>query len=154
MRERGTVKWFKNDKGYGFIGRASGGDVFIHYSAIQGDGYKRLDKGDRVEFEVVRGPRGFQAQNLRINGVKNAGAAPPAPGVATDSNGHREQGTVKWFKKDEGYGFIARGSGDDIFVHLSAIQSPGVKFLKGGDRVEFQVAEGLKGPEAHDVVKL
>ena len=62
---QGTVKWFSNQKGYGFITPSSGsGDVFVHHSAIQGDGYKSLNEGDNVEFEVVRGPKGDQAANV------------------------------------------------------------------------------------------
>jgi CspA family cold shock protein len=64
MREQGTVKWFNNEKGYGFISRNSGDDVFVHHSAIQGNGFKSLNEGDRIEFEVARGPKGFQAQNV------------------------------------------------------------------------------------------
>lgn len=65
QREQGTVKWFNNDKGYGFIERDNGSDVFIHYSAIDGDGYRSVEDGQRVEFEVVDGPRGLQAQAVR-----------------------------------------------------------------------------------------
>jgi cold shock protein len=64
MKEEGTVKWFNNDKGYGFIQRASGGDVFVHHSAIQATGYKSLNEGDKIEFEVTQGPKGLQAQNV------------------------------------------------------------------------------------------
>jgi CspA family cold shock protein len=64
MREEGTVKWFNNDKGYGFISRASGEDVFVHHSAIQAEGFKSLNEGDRIEFAVTKGPKGFQAQNV------------------------------------------------------------------------------------------
>jgi len=64
MREQGTVKWFNNEKGYGFISRASGDDVFVHHSAIQGSGFKSLNEGDRIEFDVAGGPKGFQAQNV------------------------------------------------------------------------------------------
>jgi cold shock protein len=60
----GTVKWFNNSKGYGFIGRDNGPDVFVHYTAIAGEGYKTLDEGDRVEFEIVQGPKGPQAANV------------------------------------------------------------------------------------------
>ncbi len=64
MKEQGTVKWFNNEKGYGFISRNSGGDVFVHHTAIQGSGFKSLNEGDSVEFETAKGPKGLQAQNV------------------------------------------------------------------------------------------
>jgi len=60
----GTVKWFNSSKGYGFITPESGNDVFVHHSAIQGDGYKSLDEGQKVEFEIQQGPKGEQAVNV------------------------------------------------------------------------------------------
>ena len=60
----GKVKWFNNDKGYGFIEGDSGGDVFVHHSDIQGDGYKSLEEGDKVQFEVGESPKGLQAMNV------------------------------------------------------------------------------------------
>jgi cold shock protein len=64
MKETGTVKWFNAAKGYGFIQRDNGDDVFVHYSAIVADGYRSLDEGARVEFEVTRGPKGLAAANV------------------------------------------------------------------------------------------
>ena len=64
MKEQGIVKWFNASKGYGFIERQSGGDVFVHFSAIQAEGYKSLDEGQAVEFEVTSGPKGPQASNV------------------------------------------------------------------------------------------
>ena len=64
MTMHGTVKWFNNAKGFGFIGRDDGPDVFVHYSAIVGDKFKTLREGDRVEFDIVRGPKGEQAANV------------------------------------------------------------------------------------------
>jgi len=61
----GQVKWFNDAKGYGFITQEGGEDVFVHYSAIQSQGFKSLAEGDRVEFEVTRGPKGLQAANVR-----------------------------------------------------------------------------------------
>ena len=61
----GTVKWFNDAKGFGFISQEGGEDVFAHFSAIQGDGFKTLAEGDRVEFDVVTGPKGLQAANVR-----------------------------------------------------------------------------------------
>ena len=63
-RVQGKVKWFNNSKGYGFIGQDNGADVFVHYSAIQGDGYKSLTEGDTVEFEITQGQKGPQAENV------------------------------------------------------------------------------------------
>lgn len=63
-RLNGTVKWFNNAKGYGFIGRDDGPDVFVHYSAITAEGYKSLQEGDKVEFEIVQGQKGPQAANV------------------------------------------------------------------------------------------
>ena len=63
-RETGTVKWFNTSKGFGFIGREDDEDVFVHYSAIQGEGFKNLDEGQRVEFSVEQGPKGPQAADV------------------------------------------------------------------------------------------
>jgi cold shock protein len=64
VKEKGIVKWFNAAKGYGFIQRSSGEDVFVHHSAIQMDGYRALDNGAEVEFEVKQGPKGLQAENV------------------------------------------------------------------------------------------
>ncbi len=64
MTEQGTVKWFNNEKGFGFITRESGPDVFVHYTAILTEGYRSLNEGDRVSFEVVEGQKGLQARNV------------------------------------------------------------------------------------------
>ena len=65
-RITGTVKWFNGDKGFGFISREGGEDVFVHFSAIQGDGYKTLEEGQHVEFDVAPGRKGDEAQNVRV----------------------------------------------------------------------------------------
>ena len=65
-RETGTVKWFNNTKGYGFIARENGEDVFVHYSAIQGGGYRTLEEGQRVEFTVVEDQKGPRAQDVTV----------------------------------------------------------------------------------------
>jgi cold shock protein len=63
--EQGTVKWFNDAKGYGFISRNSGEDVFVHFSAIRANGFRSLQEGQTVQFDLVRGPKGFQAENVQ-----------------------------------------------------------------------------------------
>ncbi|ACM20123.1 cold shock DNA/RNA-binding protein [Geotalea daltonii FRC-32] len=62
--EKGTVKWFNDSKGFGFLEQENGEDVFVHFSAITGDGFKSLTEGDKVTFDVTRGPKGLQAANV------------------------------------------------------------------------------------------
>ena len=79
MPEVGTVKWFNNDKGYGFIKRETGEDVFVHHTAIQSQGYRTLNEGERVEFDVKQGPKGLQAENVRrADGGEQQRASGPA----------------------------------------------------------------------------
>lgn len=65
-REKGSIKWFNETKGYGFITREKGGDVFVHFKAIRGDGYKTLEDGQQVEFTTVQGAKGLQAEDVVI----------------------------------------------------------------------------------------
>ena len=67
-REEGSVKWFSAEKGYGFIMREQGEDIFVHYSEIRSEGFRTLEEGQRVEFEVVEGDKGLQAQNVDLVG--------------------------------------------------------------------------------------
>ncbi len=62
---KGTVKWFNDAKGFGFISQENGEDVFVHYSAVQGEGFRSLAEGEKGEFDVVKGPKGYQAANVR-----------------------------------------------------------------------------------------
>jgi CspA family cold shock protein len=89
---KGTVKWFNNAKGFGFLGRDGGADVFVHYSSIQSDGYKSLKEGDEVEFDIIQGTKGPQADHvIRINDIitsasPSALTKPATPPVADTSS--------------------------------------------------------------------
>jgi CspA family cold shock protein len=73
----GTVKWFNSEKGYGFISQESGPDVFVHFSAIEGNGYRNLEENETVEFDVNQGPKGLQAANVKRLGQAAKGGQPP-----------------------------------------------------------------------------
>ena len=66
MRSRGRVKWFNERRGFGFIERSDGDDLFVHYSAIQAEGFKTLEEGQEVEFDIIEGPKGLQAANVTV----------------------------------------------------------------------------------------
>ncbi len=83
-RIQGKVKWFNNRKGYGFVGRDDGDDVFVHYSAIDGDGFKTLQEGDLIEFEVVQGQKGPQAD--KVTKVSDAGDTGDSGGAGDASD--------------------------------------------------------------------
>ena len=137
QRHTGTVKWFNDRKGYGFIAEGSS-TIFVHYTAIQGEGFRTLEAGQQVEFSVVDGRKGPQAVNVV---------------VIDEDDSQRHTGTVKWFNARKGYGFITEGS-FTIFVHYTAIQGEGLRTLEAGQQVEFSVADGRKGPQAINVVVL
>jgi CspA family cold shock protein len=167
----GTVKFFNADKGFGFISQEQGDDVFVHFSNIQGDGYKTLSEGDAVEFDVAPGRKGPEALNVRVTSWEQGAPArpqraerdrtsrPSGPSARREASswpgesvgGQPATGTVKFFNAEKGFGFISRDEGDDVFVHFSNIEGDGYKTLSEGERVEFDVAPGRKGPEAQHV---
>ena len=98
----------------------------------------------------------FQARKPAAGGGRRnaAPAAAPASSPRERTDGARTQGQVKWFNESKGFGFIHQDGGEDIFVHFSAIQGDGFRSLTGGDRVEFDVIDGMKGRQAANVVKI
>ena len=84
----GIVKWFNDAKGYGFITQEDGGDIFVHYTAIQQEGFKSLKEGDSVEFEVSQGPKGLQAANVRRSG--SGGGSESEAGAETETEAEAE----------------------------------------------------------------
>ena len=152
-REQGTVKFFNESKGYGFIERPNGVDIFVHHSAIRGEGFKTLREGQQVEYEIVQGPKGFNADEVVVVGEDPRIEARDAS-VENIRPGERENGTVKWFNESKGYGFIARSQGGDVFVHHGDLRGGGVQTLSEGDHVEYEVVEDPKGSRAQDVVQV
>jgi cold shock protein len=151
-RVKGNVKWFNNAKGYGFAATQNGQDVFVHYSAISGTGFKTLLEGDLVEFEIVQGTHGPMAMSVVKLG--EAQTAKCSDGPDGSGSSARVHGSVKWFDNSKGYGFIATQNGHDVFVHHSAISGAGFKTLLEGDLVEFEIVRGPHGPMAAKVEKL
>lgn len=147
---QGTVRWFNADKGFGFIGPDDGGDdVFVHFRAIQSDGgFRTLEESQRVEFTRVDGERGPQAEDVRLAPLPDI-----EPGVVQGERSSDESlstGTVLWFDPDKGFGFIKPDDeGEDVFVHLSSLVD--ASFLDEGQKVEFALAEGPRGPQAERV---
>ena len=86
----GIVKWFNDAKGYGFITQEDGGDIFVHYTAIQQEGFKSLKEGDNVEFEVSQGPKGLQAADVRLAGSGSGAGTEPAEAESAGAESETE----------------------------------------------------------------
>ena len=115
--------------------------------------FVRSTVGGRTERIGDRQHDSRLCEQRRRTGIPPPRAPKPKPKTSSggSSNDEREQGSVKWFNTNKGYGFIARDSGGEIFVHYRSIQGNGRRFLRDGQRVEFTVGEGEKGPQAEDV---
>ena len=157
-----VVKWFKADKGFGFVELANGtGDAFLHIGAVQAAGYDSLPPGAKLKVNVSSSLKGQQVS--RILEADLAGAAERAPAPRSFDGGPRPPrraapdpstavtvaGKVKWFDESKGFGFVqSNDGGKDVFVHISILAPSGVSRLVEGQPVTMQVVDTQKGREA------
>lgn len=155
-----VVKWFKSDKGFGFVELANGtGDAFLHIGALQAAGYETVPPGAKLKVTVANGLKG--AQVTRVLEVDTSGAAERAPPRSFGDSGRPQRrmpdlsaavsvtGTVKWFDDNKGFGFVqSNDGGKDVFVHISILGPSGVQHLAEGQPVTMRVVDTPKGREA------
>jgi cold shock protein len=153
----GVVKWFSPEKGFGFVELSDGsGDAFLHGSVLAQSGIDAVQPGETLEVRVGSGHKGPHV--TEVLSVDSSTAVPIPLRRSSDQetrlNGPsvEETGTVKWFNAERGYGFITRnGGGEDVFVHISALERSGLTSISEGQPVVVDVVEGRKGLEAAKV---
>jgi len=149
-RYTGVVRWFDPEKGYGFI-TGDSEDIHVHYSGIQGEGYRILEEDQLVEYSIVDDDKEETAVNVVVLNEKTTQSSQGSDNDIVD--GRRYIGVVKWFNPQKGYGFITGDSGD-IHVHYSDVRDFRNHILEDGQQVEYSIGQGAKGPAAVDVVVL
>ncbi|MBV9286547.1 MAG: cold shock domain-containing protein [Hyphomicrobiales bacterium] len=153
-----TVKWFKADKGYGFVELAGGqGDAFLHANALHAAGHDAVPSGAKLRVQVGAGAKGAQVTRVLevdtsgvVERAPRAGDAPRARRVPPDpSTAISLTGRVKWFDDAKGFGFVAsEDGGKDVFVHISILGPAGISHLAEGQQVSMRVVDTPKGREA------
>jgi cold shock protein len=148
----GQLKWFDFRKGYGFVSSLENGDILLHQKCLKQSGFTHVEEGATVRCEVVKDASGLKA--MKVLGIDNSSAvssssetlmsiceeAPPGP---------LDRGTVKWFDRAKGYGFIAPVNGTgDIFIHMETLRKSGIAVLCEGEPLCLAVTDGPKGRHA------
>lgn len=147
----GQVKWFDFTKGYGFISTLGMGDVLLHHKCLRRSGFSHVTEGATVRCEAVKGPSGLQA--VRILSVDNSSIPSKDRQVAPAASGDIpaapiQEGTVKWFDRAKGYGFICLGNAVEAFVHMETLRRGGIHTLEEGDKLQVVVSDSPKGKQA------
>jgi CspA family cold shock protein len=162
--EVGSVKWFNAEEGKGFLTLRDGSELFVQTPNIPIGLARTLEPGQKLEFQVGQGPKGPEAFNVKAVGVDTSTPVPSEPDISTDVQpatpagpvqgsavGTTQVGSVKWFSAEEGHGFLTLPDGSDLFVQASNIPADLARTLQPGQQLEFDVAQGPKGPEAINV---
>jgi CspA family cold shock protein len=147
-----VVKWFSLVKGFGFVAPADGSsDAFMHSSVVSRAGLREVQEGTKMLVQITESPKGRQVASiievLGVAEIPQTSNRPPPTGPEVEMTG-----TVKWYKPDKGFGFVAPDDGDrDVFVHRSVLLRAGMQGMESGQRVRMKVQSAAKGREAVSV---